>query len=367
MLDVSEFSFVLLSLLTMIPLGFFMPCSNCCICPSYYTTALSSGELASFTQVSGTWAWNTNGFQTSDDNALIVTGATAPASTGTVRATFNTTALAVGDSVRVIGCYVDSSNYLAGEIERTTTVSGGYALQLRIISVEGGVETELATREVKTWSNLGASAPSAVPTLSWDGERAELCNGTGVHLFVDYTPPSGTYQAGAATRSIGGSVRLTALSWTGTKLTNSNCTVACSTCVSGSVCGISPGPCRIQVEMDGVADLACDNCNRLNATFICNRDNVFHTLNASGWSAPEFVYPDNCGAPAANVLSVYALGSGGSARYNVALQQGAAGSSLFSVLQSSCTMDNESWPAGNNFNGLCDPAAATCFVTALVG
>lgn len=358
---ISELLFAIALTLTMLPLGFFFSCSGCCECVVFYeNNAFDSTNLASdFTQVAGAWSTFAQDVRTTDDDAILISNADSAEPRGSISARYSmnrlSTDLEVGESIGLIGAYVDSSNYLKGLVEITT--SDEYTVS--ISEVVAGVETVLESRLV---ANFGATLGTKVLRLSYSDSEARFCVGAeGGTVICDYTPPSGGLKAGIITGSITVRADFDLYSFT-EHVDEAGACASCPACEC-SFSLESPCSCEVQLEIDGIANgTNCTTCANLNGTWIVSRPQTATCL----WS--YITIPTVVCAPGGNfvVLSLSFSLVGAEYRRQVFMTGGST-MTLFidrSSTPISCNMSAQAI-ATANATVLCDSTAATCEATAL--
>lgn len=271
MISAQEFAFACMTFLTLVPLGFLMPCSNCCIC-SFLNDPFTTNTIANYTQVSGSWSISSGRLRTSSSTALIVCNADGPDTAGGVYARIFGV---VGDVHRVVANYVDANNYLWVEIDRVSSSlvtlslydrTSGTDTLIDSISRSAGYSGTFETPVRVCWGEGFAS-------VMWSSSANEYARGA-------YTAKTGGLKSGLGVDTLVGS-EMSFDDWQMFVPQNNADGSPISTCQECRTCSPCSDiePLEIQAVISGVlagtGTAACANCLALNATWIFDHDNNF--------------------------------------------------------------------------------------------
>jgi hypothetical protein len=229
----------------------FMPVGvNCTIFTDSFATDRTGTD---YTTVSGSFTVSSNVMTTTSAGALIVENSSG--STGHGRVSVSGKVDTTGGSLRVIGSYTDSSNYLFGEM----TINGGSST-LKLWKKVSGSDTQLGS--TSTFS--GSTATFYSVDLCWDGTTATTTINAGANFSTGaYTGTSN--QAGLGASPNGGTVTFDDFLFEKHHSDDSACArCGCTSC--GQCSGETPS--QIQCVTTGVANTTCIDCGNFNATWI---------------------------------------------------------------------------------------------------
>lgn len=204
-----------------------------------------------------------------------VSGGKATVSTSNSRLIFNTTfpsyqarmevkvaATGDGDCIRLIGSYTDSNNYVFSELKVGSTP------YLRLYTRISGSDTLLAEAPVATWStSTEYTLVLCITEGSLGGEVIVSGNGVSAGGPLNVTP---ALKAGLATGTRSGTVTFDDVLITRTD--DEDCPQCdenpCGSPYECETCVALRFPWRVQVDVAGVTNGSCSDCNDLNATYI---------------------------------------------------------------------------------------------------
>lgn len=144
------------------PVMFFIPGCACCQSCTIFSDDFSTDRTGTdYTVVSGSWSVSGGKLSTSSSGALITCNTSGTTGHGATASSLRVTSS--GGAGRVIGSYVDSSNYLFCE----ATINGGSST-FKLWSKSSGSDTQIDT----TYSFTGSTSSTYGLCLTWDGSLA---------------------------------------------------------------------------------------------------------------------------------------------------------------------------------------------------
>jgi hypothetical protein len=209
-------------------------------CPSY-TDSFTGTTITGWTQVAGSWSQSST-LTTSSTSGLIIYNS-AVGSAGIASISIPRAAGARVRYARIIGAYVDSNNYIFGQLDfdDTTGSADGYVTAiLEIYSRSGGTNTLLEKSREQT------DRTDANLTLCWTGNSVKLTLGVNVTNYTigGYASTTGT-QSGLGTGANATNIVFDNFSTSGNNTTNSNCST-CKECRFASAAGL---PATVDVTL----------------------------------------------------------------------------------------------------------------------
>lgn len=249
----TELLFSIALTLTMLPLAFFFSCSSCCGCTIWDDTFSTDLTSTDYDIRSGSFVVTGGNLDTTAADSLIIADTPFAINRGVVRVQISFGAMATGDKLRIVGAYKDDSNYLVGEVHKTSASLGN----LELLAVVAGVETSLIAQ---TGFTLNLSVDYC---LSWDGTYAALaCDGG--HVREEFTPDTDGFQAGLGSGdTVTGTVRFQRFILARSPEESSAC-LPCTICTPCS----DLQPDEITVEISGVTNGTCAQCTSFNTTWV---------------------------------------------------------------------------------------------------
>lgn len=244
--------------------AFFAAGCACCGCPLFSDTFVRSDSTdlgSSWTEVSGDWSISSNMLTTSSTNALVIASQDVGPESGIVSVTLNSK-VATRRIAKIIGAYVDSDNYIFGELDFTRDpTTWDVTEKIRLYERVSGSNTLIAEMDRQFQDHLfGESAASLNLKLCWNGVTADFKVGYGgdanlwsLHEACTLTGSKG----GVGTGSEASNLEFFNFKVEGNKHSNSQC-VGCYGCLDGCSDGL---PDTIEVTFPStITDGTCTLC-----------------------------------------------------------------------------------------------------------
>jgi hypothetical protein len=332
----------------LVPVALMMPAGLLTSCTIFTDDFSTDRTGTDYTIVSGTPTVSGGVLTTTSTGFLIVENTAG--STGHGHAKADIKVSASGNIIRVVGAYVDSSNYLYMEV---TWGGGGSAL--KVFSRSGGVDTQIGVT-----ANISLSTATFYTAhLCWDGTRAdaEIEGKSGVTAAYLGTGN----KAGFGTGSSIGTATFDNFSLSKHYSDDNTCakcnTATCTACNAGTV------PSAFAVTISGVvngalaASFCASNCTGYNGTFLVPYDSV--TLEPCTFSLAF----DPCVSSKVLRVKIFASGTSFDVSWGFfEYQQGFTGPTIdcdtvSGVSVTSVTSSNDT---------ICDRSAMTISITAVI-
>jgi len=242
-------------------LGFFWGGCTCCESCTIFSDDFSTDRTGTdYTTVSGTWTVGSGVMTTGSAGALIVEDTAG--TTGHGRVTVTAKVDTAGATIRLVGSYVDSSNYLFVDF-----YINGSSSEIKLWERVAGVDTLLSapgTFSASTNTNYTIC-------LNWNGGVATaLTTVSSVQRVarVDYSGAGN--QAGLGATPNGGTVTFDNFTFVKDYVDDPTCaTPAC-----GYVETVTCGPCDVPVDFDllatisGITGGTCGTCSSIDGSYV---------------------------------------------------------------------------------------------------
>lgn len=196
-------------------------CSSCTI----FTDDFATDRLGTdYTTVAGSFTNSSGTTTTTSANALIVENTAG--TTGHGRVTITGQSSASGGVIKVIGSYVDSNNYLFGEL----TINGASSTWKLFKRVSPGTNTQLGP----TVTFTASTATNYTICISWDGTYAVgVATISAVNKLIRAAYTATGNKAGFGTGANSGTITFDNFTFAKNKIDDS----ACATCGGSDACG----------------------------------------------------------------------------------------------------------------------------------
>lgn len=240
--------------LLLVPVALFMPpaiLSTCTIFSDDFATDRTGSE---YTTVSGSFTVGSGVITTTSAGALIVENTAGTHGHG--RATIATKQTTAGGTSRLVGSYVDSSNYLFCEL----TINGASS-NFKLWKKVAGADTQIGS----TVTFTGSTGTFYTLGLCWNGATASASIDTKVHgVFGNFTGAGNTAGFGASPN--GGTATFDDFVFDNHKTDDATCTKCgdCDFCNSGTIHQ------QMQAVVTSQNNGTCANCTNVNGTYICD-------------------------------------------------------------------------------------------------
>jgi hypothetical protein len=237
-----------------------MKMGRCCCGPdcTIFTDNFAADNLATnYTTVAGSFSVSGGILTTTSAGALLI--ANTAGTTGHGRVQCDCKLSNSNTKIRVVGAYVDSSNYLFLELH-----INGNSSTLKLWKKVAGADTELDTHTFSGLTNLFYPL-----RLCWDGTNA-----WGFSPFIQTDALTGAYtgtgnKAGVGASPGAGTASFDNLDFSNLQVDNADCedcsgddTLSCTICENNVM------PEFVKLVVAGVADNTCTNCDQLNGSYI---------------------------------------------------------------------------------------------------
>lgn len=279
------------ALLLFVPVALMMPPLFAATCTIFSDDFSTDRTGTDYTVVVSSWTVTGGKLTTGSSGALIVENTAG--TTGHGRASIVGQVSTSTASFRLVGSYVDASNYVFCEV----TINGASST-FKLWKRVSGSDTQLGS----TYTFTGATATNYTLEICW--------NGTIASASIDSAnSKSGLYsgsgnQAGVGASAAGGTVTLDTFTFDKNIADDGSCTacqvISCITCN-----GFSGIASRLQVDVNSLSDGTCGACDTLNGTYVVDYVGVSSCPFYSSACIYKGIASATCGSESVTWIHVY--------------------------------------------------------------